>query len=421
MKKLFKDITLADCQQFKTEHPTMGREELSHHYSAMYKAMKHFNVLDELYPRKFLYSDTLTEEDCRRYHAEHPDKNRTEVRVHDTGYFLAMKKLGLLDELYPIERGFKILSIEACEQFKNKYPNMARHDICAKYLQYYKSMKFHNILDRLYPSRLSHKKYTDQDLIDIARKYNNIKALRAARPCMPSLINHRGLTEQAFAHMKRLGDDKHKLIYAFEFPDNSVYVGLTFNLKQRTNSHLHDEKRYSAVRNHINETGLQPTLKQLTELLDVDEACKMEGEWVEIYRKQGWTILNKAKTGAVGTVHNRKKLNKEETLRFAKQNLPPKEIARRLDINIDAVWKFLKNEGINLYKLNEVPIEILNQQGDIIQKFPSLTDACKYYNRMGAGIKGLNERLRRLKTGYTARFNKEKYIIRYGHKYGEKK
>ena len=421
MVKLSKDITLAECRQFKAEHPDMRRDELSHHHNAIYKAMKAFNVLDELYPKRVLYSDTLTEEDCRRYHADHPDLNRTEVRVHDTGYYFAMEKLGLLDELYPIERGFKILSIEECERFKQEHPGMNRHDLCAKHLQYHKSMKHHGILDRLYPSRMSNPKYTDQDLIDIARGYDNVKALTAAHPGLACNIRKRGLADVAFAHMTRLGDDKHKLIYAFEFADHSVYVGLTYNLAFRQHRHLHGTNRYSAVREHIENTGLQPTLKQLTELLDVEEAARMEGEWVEKYRSEGWTILNKAKTGSVGTVHRTKDPDEAEVMRLASELVAPKEIARRQGVAVCKVWALLKSKGIDLWKLNEVPVEITDRQGNIVLTFPSLTAACEHYGKAPCSLKVLNHRLERLNTGHTARYNEEKYIIRYGRKYGDKK
>lgn len=421
MVKLSKDITLAECRQFKAEHPDMRRDELSHHHNAIYKAMKAFNVLDELYPKRVLYSDTLTEEACRRYHADHPDLNRTEVRVHDTGYYFAMEKLGLLDELYPIERGFKILSIEECERFKQEHPGMNRHDLCAKHLQYHKSMKHHGILDRLYPSRMGNPKYTDQDLIDIARGYDNVKALTAAHPGLACNIRKRGLADVAFAHMTRLGDDKHKLIYAFEFPDHSVYVGLTYNLAFRQHRHLHGTNRYSAVREHIENTGLQPTLKQLTELLDVEEAARMEGEWVEKYRSEGWTILNKIKTGGVGTVHNRKN-DDEAILQLASDGYSIKGIARKTGASERYVHNLLRDSGIDTHKPQDVPVEIIDKQGAIVRTFPSLLEAKQFYGLdYHWGLRPLNIHLRLTGTGLTARYNEEKYIIRHGRRYGEKK
>ena len=371
MRQLSKDITLAECQQFKAEHPTMSRTQLTSHHIAMYKAMKRLDVLDELYPSQFVYHKDITAEDCERFKQEHPGISRTELRE--------------------------------------------------KHLPYYKATVSHQLLDKLYPSRLYDKKYTEQELIDIARQYEHIKDLRAANNKIAIAIQKYGIADKAYAHMKQLGDDKHKLIYAFEFADHSVYVGLTYNLALRQHRHLHGTNRYSAVREHIENTGLQPTLKQLTELLDVEEAARMEGEWVEKYRSEGWTILNKAKTGSVGTVHRTKDPDEAEVMRLASELVAPKEIARRQGVAVCKVWALLKSKGIDLWKLNEVPVEITDRQGNIVLTFPSLTAACEHYGKAPCSLKVLNHRLERLNTGHTARYNEEKYIIRYGRKYGDKK
>ena len=54
---------------------------------------------------------------------------------------------------------------------------------------------------------------------------------------MYARIKDRGLDDKAFAHMKVLGDRKKRMIYAYEFPDHSVYVGLTFNYDKRDKEH----------------------------------------------------------------------------------------------------------------------------------------------------------------------------------------
>lgn len=371
MRQLSKDITLAECQQFKAEHPTMSRTQLTSHHIAMYKAMKRLDVLDELYPSQFVYHKDITAEDCERFKQEHPDISRTELRE--------------------------------------------------KHLPYYKATVSHQLLDKLYPSRLYDKKYTEQELIDIARQYEHIKDLRAANKKIAIAIQKYGIADKAYAHMKQLGDDKHKLIYAFEFADHSVYVGLTYNLALRQHRHLHGTNRYSAVREHIENTGLQPTLKQLTELLDVEEAARMEGEWVEKYRSEGWTILNKIKTGGVGTVHNRKN-DDEAILKLASDGYSIKGIARKTGASERYVHNLLRDSGIDTHKPQDVPVEIIDKQGAIVRTFPSLLEAKQFYGLdYHWGLRPLNIHLRLTGTGLTARYNEEKYIIRHGRRYGEKK
>ena len=113
--------------------------------------------------------------------------------------------------------------------------------------------------------------------------------------------------------------------------------------------------------------------------------------------------------------------DKAEVMRLASELVAPKEIARRQGVAVCKVWALLKSKGIDLWKLNEVPVEITDRQGNIVLTFPSLTAACEHYGKAPCSLKVLNHRLERLNTGHTARYNEEKYIIRYGRKYGDKK
>jgi predicted GIY-YIG superfamily endonuclease len=103
-----------------------------------------------------------------------------------------------------------------------------------------------------------------------------------------------GILDEVCAHMAHIGNHAIRAIYAIEFSDRSVYVGLTYNY----------DKRYSE---HKNRKGLQKRFTSLThyfrrfdEWLPIEEAKKKEAETIDEYRKNGWTILNRAKAGAVG-------------------------------------------------------------------------------------------------------------------------
>ena len=85
----------------------------------------------------------------------------------------------------------------------------------------------------------------------------------------------------------------------YEFNDNSIYVGLTFNLDKRHKKHL----KVGTVYNHI-QLGKKYVLKQLTEYIDIDSAKQKEYEFVRHYKNNGWIILNKSKTGGLGSTTN---------------------------------------------------------------------------------------------------------------------
>ncbi len=90
-----------------------------------------------------------------------------------------------------------------------------------------------------------------------------------------------------------------RIVYAYEFPDKHVYVGLTCSLTRRSWQHMfHDN--YSSVKEHIETTKLLPVLVVKTSRLPSIDASRKEGEIVDIYLSEGWKILNKAKTGGLG-------------------------------------------------------------------------------------------------------------------------
>lgn len=99
-------------------------------------------------------------------------------------------------------------------------------------------------------------------------------------------------------HMEYLPGISKRMIYCFEFSNNYVYVGLTCNLNRRISQHLNDEK--SSVFKHIKKTGSKYVLKKLTEYVLTSEAKENEEYFLQKYLNEGWSVLNKAKTGGVG-------------------------------------------------------------------------------------------------------------------------
>jgi len=134
--------------------------------------------------------------------------------------------------------------------------------------------------------------------IEDAKRFKTTKEWR-----VDSLSYHaakrNGWLNQCNAHMIKSGTSYKRLIYAFEFPDNSVYVGLTYNSENRKKMHFNSTSN-SPVYKHYSETKLIPEYKELTEFLDKTIASREENLFVEKYRKLGWRILNIAKPGALG-------------------------------------------------------------------------------------------------------------------------
>lgn len=100
---------------------------------------------------------------------------------------------------------------------------------------------------------------------------------------------------------ERNGDREHRCIYVCEFEDKSAYIGLTFNYKSRVNEHLNKSHKSSIKDYIIKNPDVRYTFKQITEYIDKESASIKEGEFVEIYKNNGWNILNRSKTGTLGS------------------------------------------------------------------------------------------------------------------------
>ena len=134
--------------------------------------------------------------------------------------------------------------------------------------------------------------------------------------------------------------DKIDCVYAYEFKSlNSVYVGRTLErrIEERDKEHMFNDK--DAVYLFAKKNGVPvPKMKILEDNLILAEGVKKEGYYVECYRKNGWEILNRTKTGGIGKIGSNK-WNKatcyEEALKyktrgeFAEYSAGAYDVARR--------------------------------------------------------------------------------------------
>lgn len=136
------------------------------------------------------------------------------------------------------------------------------------------------------------------------------ECIKAAKKCK-SRSEFQNKYSGAYASMKRhgwendilkilpiLGNRYHRCIYACEFSDNHVYVGLTFNYEKRIKQHLRDKK--SAVFQHL-AVCKNYIFKKLTEYINYNLASIKESEFEEYYKNNGWVSLNRCKTGGLGS------------------------------------------------------------------------------------------------------------------------
>lgn len=135
-----------------------------------------------------------------------------------------------------------------------------------------------------------------------------------------------------------LGYKIDRRIYAYVFPDNAVYVGLTGNHKTRHKDHM--VVKSSAVKIHMEETGLEPELNYLTDYMHEEKAAQQEQKYVKRYEAKGYKILNRVKAGGLGGCYKRYSI--EDAKRIAMRAKTRKELRRKHM----AIFNILKEHGM---------------------------------------------------------------------------
>ena len=142
--------------------------------------------------------------------------------------------------------------------------------------------------------------WTYETLKEEALKYDNKKDFRKYASTAASYISQNNWNELT-AHMKKLSTLRERYIYAFEFQDNHVYVGLTCDISKRYGEHISENR--SQVSKHIHKTQQPFEFKIITqEPISMKIAGEMETQTLQQYTNNGWIILNKAKTGSLGGI-----------------------------------------------------------------------------------------------------------------------
>ncbi len=189
-----------------------------------------------------------------------------------------------------------------------------------------------------------------ENCIEEALKYKTITEFIKKSPGAYKSASKNGWIDEITGHMTHMGDKYKRCIYSYEFDDNSVYIGLTYNLEKRDT--LHKSNLKSTVNIHINKTGIVPKLVKLTDYIDVEEAIKMEFYFLNRYKNNGYIILNKVKTGGLGREN---KWTKENCLELALKCETLKDFYEKYE---GAYTKSIKEGWLNLFthlKISKLP------------------------------------------------------------------
>ena len=137
--------------------------------------------------------------------------------------------------------------------------------------------------------------WTKEKVLEESKKFESRTAFIRGAPGAYRAAVRLEILSEAYAHMRRVGSKYQRAIYAFEFPDRSVYVGLTYDYDRRYAEHLSKTKiLISKI------AKMDHKFVRFDKWYSNDEAALKEAIKIEEYRLAGWTILNTAKPGGLG-------------------------------------------------------------------------------------------------------------------------
>lgn len=134
-----------------------------------------------------------------------------------------------------------------------------------------------------------------KDCARVALNFNNRVVFREEEPACYDYAQKRGWLDEICEHMEYKGNTKKRKLYAIEFEDECVYVGLTFDYEDR-------ERRRKIQRDYVWEKQQSVNYKTVyfNVLYPAQEASKKERALVEQYKQNGWTIINRKLAGGLG-------------------------------------------------------------------------------------------------------------------------
>ena len=147
-----------------------------------------------------------------------------------------------------------------------------------------------------------------------AMRFKTKKEFRDGSPKAYAYAQQNKLLDEICTHMIPIGNIFNRMVYCYEFLDNTVYIGITYNEEKRKSEHLNNKR--GPVAEYMVYSGLKPIYKKLCGYLEVKLAQVKEQDYIDMYKKKGWKVLNSSKGGALGG--NKRKWTKEEILRVSK-------------------------------------------------------------------------------------------------------
>ena len=195
--------------------------------------------------------------------------------------------------------GAKKWTYEAC--YEVALTCKSRNEMKKKYPYAYKTSWKHGWLDKFtwFDKPKTILFYTEEKCLELVKKCKTLKEFRTKFPyAYNSARKHNWLDNYDWLERECPADNWKSVVYAFFYNEqHAVYIGITNN-KNRRNEEHHKDKRgtnYKFAQKHNIQIPDMVILKD--NLSPEPEGLYWEDYYVKKYKEDGWTVLNKAKTG----------------------------------------------------------------------------------------------------------------------------
>lgn len=309
IKKKAKNTTFEDCEREAVKYKT--RHEFQLKAQLFYKVARKNDWLDKvcshmeelMKPRNY-WTYEICKEEALKY------ETRNEFHKNSRGAYDVCHQNDWMDDLCShMKDGYKIAAdniriwtYETCMEealkyeFRNDFHKNSRgaYDACQKngWMNEFCSHMKDGVKIAIENNRI----WTYDICKEEALKYETKTEFYTNCRSAYSACHINGWIDELCSHMRICGNNYLRFVYAFEFEDNHVYIGLTHDIKEREEDHLKNEN--SQIFKHIQKTNSKYFIKKIVqEPIPKEEAQTLEHSIKISYQDSGWNILNKAKTG----------------------------------------------------------------------------------------------------------------------------
>lgn len=309
------------CHQSAMRFDT--RTKFCHGDQLAYQTSRINGWLDEWFPKRVSKPSSFTYEVC--YNLAKKCNSRVELaKLSDQAYMVALRN-GWLDDYTWFRSKPRVLDKETCRASALRFKTRCEFRF-GDSGAYYKALnngwinEYDWFLTKFEAKSKAKRKFSDEEIEQRAKKYTRTTDFMRNDKNAYYIACNRGLIKR-FTWLKHNVEAQSRnyidCVYAYEFKrTKTAYIGRTIAPKDRDRDHREPgDSVYEYAKEHNVKV---PPMKIIAEGFYANEGGQRECDWMEEYRNRGWTLINKAPGGSLGTIASGK-LTKSYCIQYARK------------------------------------------------------------------------------------------------------